>query len=63
MYCIARSFVVERYGTNNEDFRELYRNCIKNDKIVEFFDYFKVNFKHFWIVCCRKLRDNNFLIV
>ena len=30
MYCIACSFVVERYGTNNEDFRELYGNCIKN---------------------------------
>ena len=47
MYCITRSFVVERYGTINEDSRELYGNCIKNDKNFEFFDYLKVNFKHF----------------
>ena len=47
LYCITRSFVVERYGTINEDSRELYGNCIKNDENFEFFGYFKVNFKHF----------------
>ena len=47
MYCIFRSFVAERYGTNNEDSRELYGKFMKNDKNFEFFGYFKVNFKHF----------------
>ena len=44
MYCITRSFVVERYGTINEDSRELYGNCIKNDKNFEFFQLFRGRF-------------------
>ena len=31
----TRSFVVLRYGFDNEEFREMYGNCINNDKIVE----------------------------
>ena len=66
MYCIARSFVVERYGTNNEDFRELYGNCIKNNKIVEFFEEFNVNSSTFELeivlICCRRLTQTTFLM-
>ena len=67
MYGITRSFVVDRYGTINEDSRELYKNCMKNDKNFEFFGYFKINFKHFWFrnwsyLLSKAYRDNIFFI-
>ena len=63
MYCITRSFVAERYGTINEDSRELYGNFMKNDNNFEFFGYLKVNFEHFWFrnwsyLLSKAYRDN-----
>ena len=64
MYCISRSFVVERYGTINEDSRDLYGNCMKTTKTSNFSaisrSILSIFDSEIDLICCRKLTETTF---
>ena len=54
MYCKARSFVVVRYGTNNEDFREFYEKRQNRRSFRLLQGQFELEIV---LICCRKLTE------